>query len=76
MMNWIAKEMQFTYTMSVPPDKKYGLVNKSGEGNGMVGQVMRCVSDQKCKNQTTNYKRVTCSYGMYALFSTFFYSCS
>ncbi|XP_062504664.1 glutamate receptor 4-like [Corticium candelabrum] len=45
MMNWIAKEMQFTYTMSVPPDKKYGLVNKSGEGNGMVGQVMRCEVD-------------------------------
>ena len=44
MMEWLSGDLQFNYTMSEPPDLKYGSVNESGIGNGMVGQLMNCVS--------------------------------
>ena len=39
----LSQEIGFTYTISHPPDGKYGTVNEHGEGNGMVGQLMNCV---------------------------------
>ena len=44
MMEWLAKEIGFTYNMSEPADLKYGSINEEGVGNGMVGQLMDCVS--------------------------------
>ena len=44
MMEWLSKRLGFTYSMSEPPDKKYGSINEDGIGNGMVGQLMDCVS--------------------------------
>ena len=44
LMEWLAEELEFTYTMSEPHDLKYGSINEDGEGNGLVGQLMNCVS--------------------------------
>ena len=44
MMESLKKKLGFTYTMSEPTDMKYGLINENGEGNGMVGELMNCVS--------------------------------
>ena len=48
MMEWLANELRFTYTMSTPPDERYGSVKDNGTGTGMVGQLMNCVSLPFC----------------------------
>jgi hypothetical protein len=45
MMDWLAKEIGFQYTLSEPEDAKYGSIGKDGNGNGMVGQLMSCKTD-------------------------------
>jgi ABC-type amino acid transport substrate-binding protein len=44
-LEWLAREIGFTYTMSEPHDLKYGSVNEDGESNGLVAQLMNCEVD-------------------------------
>jgi ABC-type amino acid transport substrate-binding protein len=44
MMERLAQELNFTYTMSEPADMKYGSII-NGVGNGMVGEIMNCTAD-------------------------------
>jgi hypothetical protein len=45
MIDWLSKDLNFTYTMSEPPDLKYGSVNESGTLSGMVRQLVDCEAD-------------------------------
>ena len=43
-MEEISKSLRFEYAMHLPKDLKYGSIDEDGVGNGMVGELMRCVS--------------------------------
>ncbi len=44
MMEWLAAEIGISYTLKENPYLKFGSVDENGVGNGMVGELMNCVS--------------------------------
>ena len=44
MMDWLAADMGITYTMKENAQLKFGFINENGVGNGMIGELMNCVS--------------------------------
>ena len=58
-MEEISKDLGFTYKMYEPKDLKYGSVFENGTGNGMVGELMRCVSKIDLKHYFKNNRYVS-----------------
>jgi ABC-type amino acid transport substrate-binding protein len=45
LMEWLKRNLSFTYTMYEPDDMKYGLIDENGNSQGMVGDLLDCKAD-------------------------------
>ncbi len=44
LLKQLAKDLDFTYTISIVADGEYGALSNSSEWNGMIGELLRLVS--------------------------------
>ena len=53
----LSKILQFKYTFQLVKDKAYGVKNKNGEWNGMIGEILRGEADLAVADLTITSKR-------------------